>query len=242
MLAYHPDLSWLSQFSLRRGQIPGRRRRPVAGRLDSVLRVLPHPWRKESTRLRHWLVPQPGEEAAIWAYLLEDEETSPDRVRSHLVAFSEAHGGRRLLAKRPDFYRHLGLLKAAFPDARFVHIVRDGRPVALSLRAKELAVAELNGQQGDPGDALLAAARFWTRVLEHAAKLSPAELIEVRYEDFCSDVHGTLGTILRHAWISSPTRFPSAAVRQRSRAGTRIGSSALPPTSLQGSRRSRWTS
>ena len=27
-------------------------------------------------------------------------------------------------------------------------------------------------------------------------ELSPAELIEVRYEDLCSDVHGTLGIIL----------------------------------------------
>ena len=62
-------------------------------------------------------------------------------------------------------------------------------------------------QQGDPGDALLAAARFWTRVLEHAAKLSPAELIEVRYEDFCSDVRGTLGTILHGLDLESDS-FP----------------------------------
>ena len=174
MLAYHPDLSWLSQFSLRRGEIPGRRRRLAADRVDRVLRVVPHPWRKESTRLRHWLVPQPGEEATIWAYLLEDDETSPDRVRSHLVAFSASHGGRRLLAKRPDFYRHLGLLKAAFPNARFVHIVRDGRPVALSLRAKELTVAKSTGRSSDPGDALRTAARFWTGVLERAERLSPS--------------------------------------------------------------------
>ena len=39
MLAYHPDLTWLSQFSLRRGEIPGRRRRPAADRLDPMLRV-----------------------------------------------------------------------------------------------------------------------------------------------------------------------------------------------------------
>jgi len=35
--------------------------------------------------------------------------------------------------KTPDFVRRLPLLGGLFPDARFVHIIRDGREVALSL-------------------------------------------------------------------------------------------------------------
>jgi hypothetical protein len=46
MLAYHPGLTWLSQFSLRAGEIPGRRRAPGANRVDLVLRSVPHRWRK----------------------------------------------------------------------------------------------------------------------------------------------------------------------------------------------------
>ena len=43
MLAYHPDLTWFSQFSLRRGEIPGRRRRPIADGSILMLRVLRAP-------------------------------------------------------------------------------------------------------------------------------------------------------------------------------------------------------
>jgi hypothetical protein len=35
--------------------------------------------------------------------------------------------------KTPDYVRHLPLLSALFPGARFIHIVRDGRDVALSV-------------------------------------------------------------------------------------------------------------
>lgn len=197
MLAYHRDLTWLSQFSLRGGEIPGRSRRPANDWLDGPLRVLPHPWRKESTRLRRLFVPHPGEEGAIWDHLLEGDRAGVERVQAHLTAFSARHGGRRVLAKRPAFYRHLDLLRAAFPGARFVHIVRDGRPVALSVRAKEVGVARREGGSPDQDDALRAAARFWLEVLGRADQLSAEERIEVRYEDLCADVHGTIRSILR---------------------------------------------
>ncbi len=198
MLAYHRDLTWLSQFSLRGGEIPGRSRRPANDRLDGLLRVMPHPWRKESPRFRRLFVPEPGEEGAVWNHLLEGEGVSTERLHDHLTAFSARHGGRRVLAKRPSFYRHLDLLRAAFPGARFVHIVRDGRPVALSVRAKAVSVARCEGGPPDPDDALRAAARFWLEVLGRADQLSADERIEVRYEDLCADVHGTIRSILRH--------------------------------------------
>ena len=44
-------------------------------------------------------------------------------------------------------------------------------------------------------------------MLERAEKLSPAELIEVRYEDLCADVHATLRVILRHAGLDTDS-FP----------------------------------
>jgi hypothetical protein len=208
MLAYHPGLTWLSQFSMSRGEIPGRRRRPMADLRDRALRRLPHGWRKESTRLKYLLVPQPGEEATIWSYLLGDEETDSERLRSHLVGFSEANGGKRLIAKRPDFYRHLDFLKRTFPNARFVHIVRDGRPVALSMRAKEVEVrAKRGGERLEPEEALRAAAGFWVDVLARADELSAEERIDVRYEDLCEDVHGTLEAILRHVGVEVD-RFP----------------------------------
>lgn len=230
MLAYHPQLAWLSQFSMRGGEIPGRGRVPGAGRLDKALRSIPHQWRKEESTLRRVVVPLPAEGArSIWHYLLEDGNTDAQRVRSCLTAFTERLGGRRLLAKRPDFYRFLGLLHAAFPDALFVHIVRDGRPVAFSLRAKyeqrfEDIGADLTVDRGthrvDPphsshkrklarDDALATAARHWVAVMERAHATPGIDLLEARYEDLCEDAHGVIETVLARAGLEVES-FPFA--------------------------------
>ena len=95
-----------------------------------------------------------------------------------------------MLAKRPAFGRHLEVLREAFPRARFVHIVRDGRPVAMSVGAKIIAA----GPPDDPpprSEAVHAAARGWVEALDRVAAAAPRiALLELRYEDFCGDVHG----------------------------------------------------
>ena len=77
MLAYHPDLAWFSQFTLRDGTIPGRPRRPGAGLLEPRLRFVPHAWDKGDPAWRRWLGPRPGEEGQIWDYLLADSQSPP---------------------------------------------------------------------------------------------------------------------------------------------------------------------
>ena len=210
MLAHHPDLIWLSQFSLRGGEIPGRPGRRAAGLRDSLMRRVPHPWTKEDSGLVRRLVPHPGEEPAVWAYLLEDEGASAERLRETLAAFSARHGNRRLLAKRPAFTRHLPLLRDAFPRAAFVHIVRDGRAVALSLRGKELK----RRPELDPGGALEHSARFWVETLERIDATPGIEPIGLRYEDFCEDVHGSLRSVLERAGLDAG-RFPFERVPER---------------------------
>ena len=128
MLAYHPALTWLSQFSLRRGEIPGRGRRPMADRLDPVLRSVRHPWRKETTRLRHWLVPQPGEEATIWAYLLRGRGSQP-RPPSLAPSHVQRDARRQAASRQAP-----GLLPASrFPEGRL------SRPRALSTSSAMVA-------------------------------------------------------------------------------------------------------
>ena len=227
MLAYHPDLTWFSQFSLRGGEVPGRRRAPGVSGLDVVLRSVPHQWRKGKTRLTRLLIPRPGEAATIWNSLLEDEAGAGGRVRSTLTGFSQRHGRRMVLAKWPDFHEHLDVLDEAFPHARLVHIVRDGRPVAISLRPKFERTL-------DHDEALHAAARHWGDVLTRADAAHGMNVLEIRYEDFCEDVHGVIRTVLDHAGLDAGvfpfSRCPSvlsnrngrhlaAAVRSRTRGG-----------------------
>jgi Sulfotransferase family len=200
MVAYHPELAWPSQFSLRAGEVAGRRRVPGANRLDRRLRAIPHRWRKGESGLARRLAPRPGEARTIWEFLLEDAATSPDRVRSVLTVLSRRLGGRRVVAKLPAFHQHLDLLGDAFPQARFVHIVRDGRAVAVSLRPKFERTLDADG-------ALEAAARHWVEVLEQAERSADPALLQVRYEDFCADVHGMIRATIRHAGLDAES-FP----------------------------------
>jgi hypothetical protein len=227
MLAYHPGVAWFSQFSLRGGEIPGRSRIPGAGLMDRRLRSIPHRWQKQKPRLgRPPVTPRPGEAWTIWADLINDgrafasveelDESAPSssgssrpsttidahRLRSCLAGFSERFEDRRVLAKLPppDFYRFLEPVQAACPGAVFVHIVRDGRPVSFSLRPKF-------ERRLDARHALLAAARHWVSTLDRVHAASEIDLLEVRYEDLCEDVHGVIRTILTRAALD-PEAFP----------------------------------
>ena len=78
--------------------------------------------------------------------------------------------------KTPRYIEHLGLLRRLFPDARFIHVIRDGRNVALSYADVPFGPKSV-----------AAAAELWSRRVSSglsARKTIPKEsYLEVRYED-----------------------------------------------------------
>lgn len=84
---------------------------------------------------------------------------------------------RRWGDKTPEYIHHLPELYGLFPDARFIHMVRDGRDVALS--GFEMPFGEKN---------IFSAAVDWSRAMqqirEFSQSLPKGSLLEVRYEDF----------------------------------------------------------
>ena len=74
-----------------------------------------------------------------WFALWEIEAPDVDRlgcadaVRALFAAYAATRGKPRYADKTPHYVSHLPRLAARFPEARFVHVVRDGRDVALSL-------------------------------------------------------------------------------------------------------------
>ena len=79
----------------------------------------------------------------------------------------------------------------AYPDARLMHVVRDGRAVALSLES-QFAHTEPTRER-----ALEAAARYWVDVLRTLGQVErQVELCVLKYEDLCEDVHGTVAAAL----------------------------------------------
>jgi hypothetical protein len=109
--------------------------------------------------------------------------TAPDfaeAVRRVYALYAEAHGKTRYGDKTPPFLMHLPMLAQEFPEARFVHLVRDGRDVVLSLREQRFAPSSFAG-----------AAEYWagrvSRARQAGERLGPDRYREVRYEDLVSD-------------------------------------------------------
>lgn len=143
-----------------------------------------------------------------------------------------ADGDLRFVEKTPRNCCIVPFLNEAFPDAQFIHIIRDGRDAALSL-SKKPWLAERSAASGkyEPGGYPFGPyAQFWVeperrdefestsdihrciwawhRFTEEAItatqNLPPESLLEVRYESFGSDPEGEADKILNFLGIEKP--------------------------------------
>ncbi|MFB6356607.1 MAG: sulfotransferase [bacterium] len=149
LMGRHPDAAWFSQFSQRGGTIPGRTRFPFWGLYNRLARsIFGVPWKKQRG-FTEYVIPRPMEANEIWNHLLPPEEQTditrtnrfhgyedrPDlRERIYEVIRLELRSWNRdhLLVKLPRLTEYTLLLARNIPDAQFIHLIRDGRAVALS--------------------------------------------------------------------------------------------------------------
>jgi len=225
LLALHPDFAWFSQYSHRDGAVPGRRAMPMAHAADRLLRsVRTHDWQKPPPsagrrepvsmlglrRARRGLsvrlVPRPQEAVDIMRYVAAAPTPAEAASRMRRLVDQECRrwGRTAFLAKPLPMFGHLDVLQAAHRHARMIHIVRDGRPVAVSIREKFMRSGQSSREGLD-----LAAAR-WLEVLDEVEQLQLPVLM-LRYEDFCADVHGCLRRLLGHAGLDAEA-FPFAGI------------------------------
>jgi hypothetical protein len=61
--------------------------------------------------------------------------TAADGICAIYRSYADARGKARYGDKTPSYMQELGLLERVFPDAQYVHLVRDGRDAALSFLA-----------------------------------------------------------------------------------------------------------
>lgn len=78
-------------------------------------------------------------------------------------------GKQRWGDKTPHQIEHISFLAKAFPDAKFIHMIRDGRDVVISIR-----------KAGWRGGKILKIARYWKKQVE-AGRLAGALLGKSRY-------------------------------------------------------------
>jgi predicted protein tyrosine phosphatase len=147
----------------------------------------------------------------IRAWGLQPDDIAP-RVRSGMAtgdaiaAIFEAYAARagkpRWGDKTPMYMRHLGLLARLFPDAQYVHLVRDGRDAALSfLEMPEGTFTRTWAHPATPAQF----ACLWSKEVSAARALGrragPARFHEVRFEELVEDPERVVSGICAFAEI-----------------------------------------
>jgi hypothetical protein len=217
LLATHPQLMWLSNLSDYFPRKPAWNRWAVSAMGNPVLR------RILGERI------QPGECYHFWdAHTYGFSEPCRDLVPSDLTARMKKQvraalepmltGKRNRLLLKITGWPRIGFLSEIFEDARFIHMIRDGRSVASSL----LHVSFWRGWKGPQGwrAGLLSAEdqatwesydrsftalaglewRIQMRAMEAARRLvEPGQFLEVKYEDFCRRPVDTYRRVLEFA-------------------------------------------
>jgi len=261
LLCLHPDAAWVSNYVARMPGLPllaglnrvavaapGAQRRIWFGGESSNAYVY---GRRRSLTDRLFPMPVEGEplfrRAGLSPTGLAGGVESADagrRLRRAIGRIRSSSGAGVFVNKRiANIYRVAPLIQA-FPEARFVALVRDGRAVSLSLSKVDwwpgstvpwygATPTEWAAQGGDPWELC---ARNWVeelRVMEEGLRGVPATQVHrLRYEDLVSDPAAVLDRVAGFAGLSPSaewrTRLDAVAFPDRNEAWR----TALEPSAL----------
>jgi hypothetical protein len=201
MLDSHPDLAVPGESYFIVELAPKFAKKPL--RRFNVRRfadaVVAHP------RFVHWELPADDVRRALTAHQPRDYAAA---MRVVYDTYARAHGKSRYGDKTPNYVLDLPLLARLFPEGRFLHVVRDGRDVALSVTSIEgWGPSKIDG-----------AARYWVRHVEAGrsagAVLGHQRYREVRYDDLVDEPEATLRDVCTFfdvtfdpAMVDYPGRF-----------------------------------
>jgi LPS sulfotransferase NodH len=139
--------------------------------------------------------------AALTEKVQQECRTGGDFIRITMDEIARQQNAVRWAVYDPDNVLHLPKIKADIPQALFLHIIRDGRDIALSLK-------KMGGFQPLPWDrgsrSLLATAMYWEWMVRRGQRygqMFPTDYIEVHYEELVSQPQAVLrriGEFLEH--------------------------------------------
>jgi Sulfotransferase family len=147
---------------------------------------------------------------------IRDWEIPLDEVRSRLRpqmptgaaiaaiydVYALKQGKRRWGDKTPMYMQYLPLLERLFPNARFVHLIRDGRDTALSFLSMPEGI--VTKTWAHPKSAAEFACQWWTEVeagRRLGERVGTDRYLETRYEELVADPEGELRRICAHAGL-----------------------------------------
>lgn len=106
-----------------------------------------------------------------------------DGLRAFYSLYASRFGKPRWGDKTPAYAEHMLAIERLLPEARFIHVIRDGRDVALSLRDVWFSPASIEEAAGQWRERIQAARRQATSV---------GAYLEIRYEDLVCDSESVL--------------------------------------------------
>lgn len=220
-LAEHPDFAWISNWSNRFGSSTPMLSLAKLRHVPGVRALGKRGWR-----------PRPVEGYEPWIQCFDgfnrpardlDARDSSETVRKRMRALVSRHlsvqGKPRFAAKYTGWSR-IGFMDAAFPEARYVHVVRDGRAVAASLldagfwegwrgpsqwRWGALSPEHDALWQASEGSFAVLAGIQWKLLTENIQQAGAAlgdRYREVRYEEFVESPVETVASL--GGWLGLP--------------------------------------
>ena len=119
-----------------------------------------------------------------------------DALRAFYELYASKHGKPRWGDKTPDYIRKMKKIQKAIPEARFIHVIRDGRDAGLSQNSRLVR----RGREPLPPREM---ARRWRKRIVKALEDSKEieHYLEVRYEDLVSDTETILRRVCEHIEI-----------------------------------------
>jgi len=228
LLGLHPNVMWLSGFAEEFPKKPLWNRWAVTAMGSSTLRKI------FGKRIK------PGENYGFWythAYgfaepgrdLLKSDVTPRVKKQMHSALEPMLTPKRNRLLIKLTGWSRIGFLNEVFEDAKFIHIVRDGRAVASSLlhinswqwrgwygpyswRYGPLPPEDQAAWEASNKSFVALAGIQWkihTRSLEAARKQlpDPSRFLEVQYETFCEKTEETCRRVLEFAELPYSPSF-----------------------------------
>jgi hypothetical protein len=176
---------------------------------------------------------------------LPADASAADGIRAIYRSYADARGKARYGDKTPSYLQELHLLERVFPDAQYVHLVRDGRDTALSFlamrRRPRFNIARPRG--------LATFASQWQLEVEEGRELGsriPDRYHELRYEDLVREPQSELERVCEflgleiepsmlayHERVDASTLQDHPLLAKPPTAGTRRWQEQMSPADVQ---------
>jgi len=227
IMSVHPQLCWFSNYSNR---FPGM---PQAALLHRLLDLpvlgtrfkigisrnqppaLPCPWPSEGDNIYHNYCGFGKQKDGIERVLTEQMSS---RLRGQVRMHLKYTGKSRFVTKQTANNRRIEIIDEVFPDALYIHIIRDGRAVANSTLKVPwwdstniwwlgYTPAEWKSRGREPAEL---AALYWRRNVEEIRRqgdLLGGRYLEIRYEDLVKDVRSVIENLLDFCELDKPPEY-----------------------------------